>query len=167
MIRFDPSKLLDQVASKKKVSKLLSQRLTLKKTALSFLDDVPRYLEGVIDKSEVTAVALKTIKGYKERIRGADDSKEERKEIKADPKQLVQRVQNQIVFQVHEQIKEKYGGKRAIWLPSSAAEPRPEHALNYGKEYIIGEGIDGVEPGDEYGCQCGVEIQTDDKKLEL
>lgn len=132
-------------------------------TALKFLDEV----EG-IDKAQVVDVALKTIKGYKARIAAADDdAKEVKAEILEDPKQLIQRVQNELVFQMHEGIKRNYGGQRARWLPSDADDPRPEHQLNYGKEYIIGEGIDGIEPGDEYGCKCGVEILTDETQLDL
>ena len=88
-------------------------------------------------------------------------------EILKDPKLLVQRVQNEIVFQIHDGIKQTYGGEKAIWLPSSALDPRPEHQLLYGQEYIIGEGIDGLEPGDEYGCQCGMEILVDGSSLEI
>lgn len=117
-----------------------------------------------IDRKNVEDTALKVIKNYKKRIKEDPDLEDV---IKADPKQLIQRVQNEIVFQVHEKIKEKYSGERAVWLPSSAIEPRPEHQLNYGVEYTIGEGIDGIEPGDEYGCQCGMQILVDDTQLEL
>lgn len=167
-IIFDPDKLLRKVAPKRKIEKLLSARVTVKKTALSFLDDF-----DFIKKSSVLDVALKTVKSYRERISTArdDDGRQAGTDLKSelvdDPKQLVQRVQNEVVFQVHNVIKQNYGGERARWLPSSAEEPRPEHQLNYGQIYIIGEGINGVEPGDEYGCQCGVEIFTDDTQLEL
>ena len=162
-IIFDPRNMLKRIAPVRKVEKILSGRVTVKKTALSFLDDV----EG-IDKGQVLDVALKTVKGYKERIKAAgEDAGDLKGEILDDPRQLIQRVQNEIVFQMHEGIKRNYGGQKARWLPSDADEPRPEHQLNYGKEYIIGEGIDGVEPGDEYGCKCGVEILTDETQLDL
>lgn len=159
MIKYEPDKLLRKIAPKTKIKKLLKANLSLKKTALRFADKTE-----FIDKKNVEDTALKVIKSYKKRIKEDPDLEDE---IKADPKQLIQRVQNEIVFQVHEKIKEKYGGERAVWLPSSAIEPRPEHQLNYGVEYIIGEGIDGVEPGDEWGCQCGVQILVDDTQLEL
>jgi hypothetical protein len=95
------------------------------------------------------------------------DAGELKDEIMADPKQLIQRVQNEVVFQIHEGIKTKYRGQKGRWLPSDAEDPRPEHQKNYGKVYTIGEGIDGVEPGDEYGCKCGVEIITDETELDL
>lgn len=166
-IKFDPAKFLSRVASPRKIKNLLSRQVTVKRTALSFLNDA-----DFISKTKVLDVALKTVKSYKKRIalasaEAADDGKELKSELLDDPAQLIQRVQNEVVFQVHEKIKENYGGERAVWLPSSADEPRPEHQLNYGKEYIIGEGIDGVEPGDEYGCQCGVEILTNETQLQL
>jgi hypothetical protein len=167
-IKFDPAKFLSKVAPKSKIRKILSPKVAVKKSALSFLDQA-----DFLNQKDVIDVALKTVKSYRERIAAArgDAGKEAAGELKGeltdDPAQLIQRVQNEVVFQVHEVIKTNYGGQRAVWLPSSAEEPRPEHQLNYGKEYVIGEGIDGVEPGDEYGCQCGVEILTDDEQLKL
>ena len=162
-IIFDPRNMLKKIAPVRKVEKILSGRVTVKRTALSFLDDV----EG-IDKKQVLDVALKTVKGYKSRIKAAEDAAGEIKaEIVDDPRQLVQRVQNEIVFQMHEGIRRNYRGQKARWLPSDADEPRPEHQLNYGKEYIIGEGINGIEPGDEYGCKCGVEILDETGQLDL
>jgi hypothetical protein len=135
----------------------LTPRLTVKKAALSFVDDA-----DFIDKKDVTDVALKVASGYRERVRAGTA---EADELIDDPALLIQRVQNELVFQVHEKIKDSYGGERGRWLPSDADEPRPEHQLNYGKEYVIGEGIDGVEPGDEPGCRCGVEILVPETKL--
>lgn len=169
-IKYDPIKMLKKIAPPRKIERLLSGRVTLKKTALSFLDDA-----DFIDKKQVMDVALKTVKGYQERIAkaqadaGLDRSagKEVKDEIIDKPKQLIQRVQNEITFQVSQGIQEKYKGQLARWLPSSADEPDPEHQLNYGKEYVIGEGINGEEPGDRFGCQCGIEILTDETQLKL
>lgn len=167
-IKYEPDKMLKKIAPERKIKKLLTGKVSLKKTALSFVSDIE-----FLNKKKIAEVALKTIKSYKARISRARDEvsaaagKELKDDLLDDPKQLIQRVQNEVVFQVHEKIKTNYGGERAVWLPSSADEPRPEHQLNYGKEYIIGQGIDGVEPGDEYGCQCGVEILTNETQLEL
>lgn len=139
---------------------MLGRGVTLKKSALTFLSNN----DDLIDPKDIAKIALKTIKGYQKRI---DDDPDQKAEILDDPKQLIQRVQNAVIFQVHDEIKQSYGGEKARWLPSSADEPRPEHQINYGKVYIIGEGIGGVEPGDEYGCQCGVEILVDETQLEL
>lgn len=167
MILYEPSKLLKKIAPKRKIERLLSSRLTLKKTALSFVSDIP-----FLDKGRISEVALKTIRGYQERVaREVVDSNLEKSagdELKADlldnPKQLIQRVQNEIVSQVAEGIKEKYAGEAYTWLPSSADEPDPEHQLNYGKVFQIGVG---EMPGDRYGCQCGMEIQVKETQLKL
>lgn len=168
-IIFDPTAMLKKLAPKSKIKRLVSSRVNLKQAALNFVDT------DLIDKKSVANVALKTIKGYQERIAKAQADAglvktagdEVKDEILADPAQLIQRVQNEVVFQLHEGIKQKYGGQTGRWLPSDADEPRPEHQANYGKEYIIGEGIDGVEPGDEFGCRCGVEILVDETRLVL
>jgi hypothetical protein len=153
---YDPRKILSRIAPKKKVEKLLSGKVSLKKTALSFVDDI-----DFIDKKRVSEVALKTIKGYKERIK---DDKTAKAEILADPANLINRVQNEVVLQISEGIKEKYDGEFYIWLPSDADEPDPEHQLNYGKKFQIG---DGEMPGERYGCRCGMEILTKDNQLTL
>lgn len=156
MIRYDPDQLLKQIAPPHKIEKLLKPGLTLKKTALSFIDDI-----DFLDADSVARVALKTIKGYKQRVKEDPDQKSE---ILDDPAQLIQRVQNEIVFQVKEEIKDKYSGEFYTWLPSDADEPRPEHQLNYGKVFRIG---DGEMPGDLIGCRCGMEILVDDSSLNL
>lgn len=148
--------MLKRIAPEKKIEKLLTGKVTLKKTALSFVDDI-----DFLDKKRVSEVALKTIKGYKERI--ALD-KTVKKEILNDPVFLLNRVQNEVVLQVSEGIKEKYDGEFYIWLPSDAEEPDPEHQLNYGEKFQIGVG---EMPGERYGCRCGMEILTKDTKLEL
>lgn len=169
-IKFDPDEMLKKIAPTSKIKRMVNRKnLTLKRAALSFVDDI-----DILDKRAVTKVALKTIKGYKKRIREvvkdtgeASEGTEEKNLIGKNPKQLIQRVQNELVWQLHQGIKEKYKGKRGRWLPSSANEPDPLHQKNYGKEYVIGEGINGEEPGDRYGCQCGVEILVNETSLEL
>lgn len=170
-IEFDPSAVLKKIAPESKIRRLVSGRLSLKRTVLAHIGSD----EWPIDRKSLAKVATKTLRGYKERIAQAivdagfqkSAGSEEKQAILDDPKQLIQRVQNEVIFQIHEGIKQNYAGQKARWLPSDADEPRPEHQANYGKEYIIGEGIDGVEPGDEYGCRCGVEILTDETTLNL
>jgi hypothetical protein len=168
-VKFLPDKLLKKIAPKKKIKRLLKvddADARLKKSALSFIDDV-----DFIDKKKVQDVALNVINSYKKRLakefnnEGLEAVGELGDEILDDPKLLINRIENEVIFQVHQGIQEKYGGQKARWLPSDAEEPRPEHQLNYGKTYVIGEGIDGVEPGDEYGCKCGVEILNEDELL--
>lgn len=167
-IVFDPRATIKKIAPVKKVERILNKNLSVNRAALSFVNDLE-----FLNKKDVVDVALQVVKSYKKRIKNtkADDGREAAKELKDeiidDPKLLINRVQNEVVFQMHESIKQKYNGEVGIWLPSDAEEPRPEHQFNYGKQYIIGEGIDGVEPGDEYGCQCGVEILVDETQLDL
>jgi len=162
---FDPSKELERLGVKKKVHRLISSKLSLKKAVLATISNV----KFDLDIKEIEKVALKTLKSYKDRLKklDSDDRVDLKEEILSNPKLLVQRVQNAVIFQIHEGIKEKYRGEKARWLPSDAEEPRPEHQLYYGKVYTIGEGINGVEPGDGPGCKCGVEILTQDKSLEI
>jgi len=163
--------MLQKVAPKAKIKRMVSGNFSVKRTILSTIGSK----NFPIDKKSIGKVARKTLLGYQKRVakavvegsfeRAAGDAAE--KAIISNPKQLIQRVQNEVIFQVHNAIKDKYAGRKARWLPSDADEPRPEHQANYGKTYIIGEGIDGVEPGDEPGCKCGVEILTDETQLDL
>jgi hypothetical protein len=156
MIKYEPSKLIQKIASKRKIKKLVTDNMTLKRTALSFTSDV-----DFLSKKGITRVALKTIKGYKQRIKADPDLKDK---ILKDPAQLIQRVQNEVITQISTEIKDRYGGEYYIWLPSDAEEPDPEHQLNYGKEFQIG---DGEMPGDRYGCRCGMQILVKDSSLDL
>lgn len=167
MIRYDPLELLKRIAPKSKIKKLVSSRLTLKKAALSFVNDIE-----ALSKDSVRKVALKTIKSYQERRArevveaGLDPAagRELAKDITANPKLLIQRVQNEVIWQISQEIKTQYRGESYIWLPSDADEPDPEHQLNYGKTFIVG---DGEMPGERIGCRCGMQIITDDTRLSL
>lgn len=156
MIKYDPHKLLAKIAPVTKIKKLLKANVTLKRAALDFVDSVE-----FIDKKNVAETALKVIKAYKERIKADPDLKPE---LLADPKQLIQRVQNEVIVQIADGIKQKYDGEKYVWLPSDAVEPRPEHQLNYGLTFIIGEG---EMPGDEWGCRCGMQILVEESQLNL
>lgn len=148
--------MLKKIAPDKKIEKMVSGKLTLKKTALSFVSKIP-----YLSKKGVESVALKTIKGYKERAKGDPELGDE---LAANPRQLIQRVQNEVVLQVAESIAVRYQGERYRWLPSDADEPDPEHQLNYGKTFVLGEG---EMPGERYGCRCGMEILVEDSSLDL
>ncbi len=155
-IIYDPSAILKKIAPASKIKKLLKGNVTLKKTALSFLNDA-----DFIAKGRVAEVALKTIAGYQDRIEADPGDKST---ILDDPKQLIQRVQNEVILQIGAEIKTNYDGEFYVWLPSSAQEPDPEHQLNYGGTFQIGVG---EQPGDRYGCQCGMEILVNDDQLQL
>lgn len=179
-IVYDPKKLLRKIAPEAKVERLVTDRLTLKKAALSFVDSI-----DFIDKKKVSEVALKTIRGYKLRaarataeaalsnVRGertriggpsAQVGREVAEELAEDPRQLIQRVQNEVVLQVAAGIRETYAGETYTWLPSDADEPDPEHQSNYGKTFTIGVG---EMPGERIGCRCGMEIHVKQTQLKL
>lgn len=156
MIVYDPSKMLKKIAPVSKIKRLLKGNLSLKKAALNFVDAV-----DFIDKKSVSSVALKVVKNYKARVEADDATKSE---LLADPKLLIQRVQNEVITQISAEIKTNYEGEQYEWLPSSADEPDPEHQLNYGKIFTVG---DGEFPGDRYGCQCGANILVKESDLDL
>lgn len=155
-IKYEPSKLLKRIAPVAKIEGAVTAGLTLKKAALKSVAQL-----DFLDSASVTRVALKTLKGYRARAKGDPDLKSD---LKADPAQLVQRVQNEVVLQVSNEIRDRYGGEFYVWLPSDAEEPDPEHQLNYGKKFQIG---DGEQPGDRFGCRCGMQILVDGSELEL
>lgn len=160
-IIYDPKKMLRDVAPESKIKKLVNRRLDVKRASLSFISDVP-----FIDKSKVTEVALKTVKSYKERVRAesGDDAKDLEKELSRSPMQLIQRVQNEVVWQISQGIRAQYEGEKYEWLPSDADEPDPEHQLNYGKIFVVGEG---EMPGERIGCKCGMRILVKETELKL
>lgn len=155
MIRYRPDKLLKRIAPEKKIKRMMKGNLTLNRTALAFVDDIE-----FISKKDVVTTALRVIKGYKDRAETAED----RNEIKRDPALLIQRVQNEIVTQMTEKIRDKYQGDFYRWLPSDSEEPDPEHQLKYGQVFKIGEG---EMPGDRFGCRCGMEILVAQTELDL
>lgn len=150
-----------------KIKRMLRGNLSLKRTALSFVNGI-----DFIDKKAIAKIASKTVRGYQERAakasidagyeRSAGDKVES--EILDDPKQLIQRVQNEVVFQISGEIRNQYKGEQYEWLPSDADEPDPEHQLNYGKIFTVG---DGEMPGERYGCKCGMRILVNETQLKL
>ena len=158
--------MLKKIAPDAKIERLLKGNVSLKKAALSFVDSVE-----FLDKKAVSRVALETIRSYQLRIAKAQAEAGERsagtpikEEILDDPKLLIQRVQNEVVFQISNEIRSAYEGERYEWLPSDAEEPDPEHQLNYGKVFVVGEG---EMPGERIGCRCGMNILVKETQLEL
>ena len=155
-IIYDPNKMLAKAAPPAKIKKMVRGNMTLNKAALNFVDSF-----DFIDKKAVSTVALKTIKAYKARVK---DESIEASDLKKDPAQLIQRVQNAVIYQVATEIKTQYKGEQYEWLPSDAEEPDPEHQLNYGKIFVVGEQED---PGERYGCRCGMRILVNETELKL
>lgn len=162
-IKYFPKDLLKSIAPAKKIERLVTQKLTLNRLALSTLSDV-----SFLKKKDLREIVLKVIQEYRERYgdeRAAGASKAQALGDTLNDKALmVQRVQNATAFQVAKKIKKTYRGDRYRWLPSDADEPDPLHQLNYGQIFRIGVG---EMPGDRYGCRCGMEILTDETELEF
>lgn len=164
-IVYDPKKMLRDTVPEAKIKRMVNGRLDLKKAALTFIDGI-----SFVDKKAVSRVALNTIRSYRERRaaeaaqEGAQAGRALGRELAADPALLIQRVQNEVVWQVKEEIKTQYQGEQYEWLPSDAEEPDPEHQLNYGKIFEVGVG---EMPGDRYGCRCGMRILVKETQLEL
>lgn len=162
-IKYFPSELLKKVAPEKLVKKLVSNRLTVNKAALSMIQE-----SGVISKKALTQTTLKVMKGYRQKFEDAVDEgaskSEASEEVLANRSLLVNRVQNRVVFAVSEEIGSKYKGERYIWLPSDAEEPDPLHQLNYGLTFRVGKG---EMPGERYGCKCGMQILVAETELSI
>lgn len=166
-IVYDPKKELQKIAPIAKIKRMLKSNISLKRTALSFVDSF-----DFINKKSVTKIALKTIDSYQKRVadeqiksgldKSAGDDLE--KDILRNPKLLIQRIQNELIFQISQSIRENYDGEDYEWLPSDAEEPDPEHQLNYGKIFTVGVG---KMPGDRIGCKCGMRILVRENKLNL
>lgn len=71
-------------------------------------------------------------------------------------------VMNQLKAEIPEQEREETMIK---WLPSTADEQDPFHALNYGKTMTMKAALDkGL--GTRFGCQCGMRIIKSSKETE-
>lgn len=165
-IKFLPSEIAKRMMPKKAIEKAVTQKLSVNRTAIAALAR-----SGVLSKKTLTSIALKVVKSYKKTLNeelDAGASLSEAKDLALNDKKLiVQRVQNASIQEISKEIQEKYAGEFARWLPSDAVTPDPLHQLNYGKTYRIGVGINGEEPGDRWGCRCGLQILVNEDKLEL
>ncbi len=162
-IRYLPSEVLKKVAPVRTVEKLITQRLTVNRAVLQMLAR-----NEIVSKKALERVARKVIKSYKKsygtfREEGLSKSASLAEALN-EKKLLVQRVRNEVKFQIAEELKETYAGERYEWLPSDAETPDPEHQLNYGKVFQLGVG---EAPGDREGCECGMNILVDETELEL
>lgn len=162
-IFYEPSVIAKKLASKAKLKKLVRKNLTLNQAVLRSLAN-----SSDMSKKSLEQISLKVLKtykkNYKEELKAGLSKAKALDEALNDAKLMVQRVQNAIIEETTDMVKEQYWGERYRWLPSDAEEPRPEHQLKYGKIYTIGKG---EAPGDLPGCRCGMEILVDGDELEL
>jgi hypothetical protein len=114
-----------------------------------------------VSKSRVTETALNAVRQYKKHARTNDVSF---KDALGNKKLIVSRMQNAIVQQLAQEIRQQYRGETYRWLPSDASEPDPLHQLNYGRIFQVGVG---EMPGDRYGCRCAMELLVNETSLKL
>lgn len=156
-IIYDPTAVLKKIGSRKKLKEVLKKTdLNLKKNSLKFASEFE-----FLDRNSVVESALKAVKSYQERL---DAGLIKKGDILKDPKYLINQIQNNVLYQIKEKIRDTYAGEPYEWLPSDADDPRPEHQLLYGTIRVVG---DGEMPGDEPGCKCGMRILVDEEKLNL
>ncbi len=166
-IKYEPSKLIKKLKLDERSLDLMTPNLAINRSALKAISEF-----GVLPRSTAETVALKVIKEYKAKasdLRAEGATKAEAiDEAINNGKKLQARVQSAVLFEQTQVIQKAYRGEFYKWLPSTAANPRDEHIPNYGKTFQLGVGDDnGDDPGDLYGCQCGMEILTDDTPQEF
>lgn len=160
-LKYEPKKIIKKVKLKNKAQKLVTQKLTINKAAVKSLVNA-----GVLPKKQLENVAIKVIKEYKKKdrlLKKTSTKKAALSNALNDKKQMVARIQSAVLHEQSQIIKKAYRGEYYYWLPSSANVPNEEHMENYGKLFQLGKG---EAPGDRYGCQCGMDIQTDDTAKE-
>ncbi|MDR3243501.1 MAG: hypothetical protein LBT79_02000 [Elusimicrobiota bacterium] len=152
---FDPSAIIKRVLPKDG-SDLLTKDTQFKdkfKKSLLRLDWFSgKDLNKAIDKT------LTFYKGKMQELKG-EGVKTFKSEAINGGKLLEARVSDLVIEKASEDIKERYAGAKYIWLPSDADVPDSDHMLKYGQTFIVG---DGEQPGERYGCRCGMEILTDE-----
>lgn len=164
-ITYYPEKRLKRKLRKRDLTGLITDGLRINRALLKVVSS-----HSVLSQKKVEEISLKVLKGYKQRVKEEmklDDNltRDDAVEIAMNKKKLiVQRIENESIYQVSQEIKLKYRGEKYEWLPSDANEADPEHQLNYGKIFTVGVG---EMPNERYGCRCGMRILTDDEILTL
>lgn len=163
---FNPSRFLRLVFPKDFFKgKILNSDLELKQLTLQAI-----LKATTLSKRKVEATVYKVVDNYEKKIKTL--KKEGVKAYKAqalnDEVLLKDRLENLVLWNEVQHLKEEHEGEFYRWLPSSAETPDPEHQLLYGKIFKVGEGDkEGNMPAERYGCKCGMEILTADEAEEL
>ncbi len=166
-IKYEPSKLIKKLKLDDRALDLMTPNVAINRSALKAISEF-----GVLPRETAENVALKVIKEYKAKIselrkEGATKA-EAIDEATNNGAKLRARVQSAVLHEQTRAIQKAYRGEFYKWLPSTAANPRDEHIPNYGKTFQLGVGDDaGDDPGDLFGCQCGMELLVDDTPAEF
>lgn len=138
--------------------KILNSELALKKTILQSI-----LKATTLKKREVDASVYKVVDNYEKKMKNLKEEgvRAFRSEALNNEVLLKDRLENLVLWNEVQNLKEEHEGEYYRWLPSSAETPDPEHQLLYGKIFKVGEGDkDGNMPAERYGCKCAMEILT-------
>lgn len=145
--------------------KLLTSDMELKKLELQSI------LKATgISRREVDLTIYKVVDIYEKKMK---ELKKEgvrafRKEALNGEALLKNRLEGLVLWNEVQNIKKENEGLFYRWLPSSSANPDPEHQLLYGKIFPVGKGDkNGNMPSERYGCKCGMEILTPKEAKEM
>jgi hypothetical protein len=166
-MRYEPSKLLKRLKLDERALDLMTPNMAINRSAIKAIADM-----GILPRETAENVALKVIKEYRAKaaeLRAEGATKAEAIDEAANGgRKLAARVQSAVLHEQTQVIKRAYRGEFYEWLASTAETPREEHVANYGKIFQLGVGDDeGNDPGDLWGCQCGMRIITDDTPEEF
>lgn len=145
--------------------KLLNSDLELKQLALQSILKATN-----LSKREVEATVYKVVDNYEEKMKKLKKQKVRafRKEALNDEVLLKDRIENLVLWNEVQHLKEEHQGQYYRWLPSSSKIPDPEHQLLYGKIFKVGEGDkEGNMPSERYGCKCGIQFLTAKEAKEM
>lgn len=160
-INYFPAELLERALPDAQLKDLMTREFKVNRTVMRSLHGT-----GILSEKKLEQVAMKVIKQYNKKynsLRRKGISATEAFDMATNDKRLlIQRVKQAAVYEVDQEIKRVYKGKKYRWLPSSAKVPDPLHQLKYMKVYVIGKG---EMPGDRFGCACGMRILVDEDEI--
>lgn len=145
--------------------KLLNSDLELKKLALQSILKATN-----LSKRKVEATVYKVVDNYEEKMKKLKQEGIKAFKAKALNSEVLlkDRIENLVLWNEVQNLKQEHEGEFYRWLPSSAENPEPEHQLLYGKVFKVGEGDkEGNMPAERYGCKCGMQILTAEEAKEM
>lgn len=145
--------------------RLLNSDLELKQLALQSILKATN-----LSKREVEATVYKVIDNYEEKMKKLKKEKVRAFKAKALNNEVLlkDRIENLVLWNEVQHLKEEHQGQYYRWLPSSSKIPDPEHQLLYGKIFKVGEGDkEGNMPSERYGCKCGIQFLTAKEAKEM
>lgn len=146
-------------------NRILNNEMDLKKSVMSAI-----LKATTLNKRTVNATIYKVVDNYKKKMNNLKQEgvKAFKSEAINDEVLLKDRIENLVLWNEVQELKEEQEGEFYRWLPSSAECPDPEHQLLYGKIFKVGEGDkEGNMPAERYGCKCGIEFLSATEAKEM